>query len=104
MWFSPTAQTPTRPWKVGRPVNPSRFVQDKVLRTEVTRPLGGGGVGPGPARLSRALISFCILAVFRAPLVRSQQLVLCTVAAVGMVLFFSFWFPWEGSAVFCSGG
>ena len=28
-------------------------MQDKVLRTEVTRPLGGGGEGPGPARLSR---------------------------------------------------
>lgn len=43
-----------------------------------------------------ALISFCILAVFRASLVRSQQLVFCTVAAVGDSFFLFILVPLGG--------
>lgn len=60
MWFLPTAQTPTRPWKVGQPVIPLASLcraepasgdcqahPHRALRTEVARPLGGGGMAPG---------------------------------------------------------
>lgn len=43
-----------------------------------------------------ALISFCILAVFRASLVCSQQLVFCTVAAVGDGFFLFILIPLGG--------
>lgn len=82
MWFLPTAQTPTHPWKVGRPVIPlassgqpvsslatqSRTNSEVLVTVKHTHTRHSGQRWPGPRvgeGWPQALISFCELAVSR---------------------------------------
>lgn len=82
MWFLPTAQTPTHPWKVGRPVIPlassgqpvsslttqSRTNSEVLVTVKHTHTQHSGQRWPGPRvgeGWPQALILFCELVVSR---------------------------------------